>query len=392
MENQLLKTILTKITNGTASDEELQQYHRWYNSLLDKDINLNQFEKDKVGVTAEMWQHISDRLFIDGEHSDSSEVVISPAKSKRITLIAAAIVLFVMSLGIYFYAFRKSTFDTIQEQYSQVLTDTLDGVILTLADGKQVNLTQATDGTIQSSDELEISKSIDLLSYVTTDNDVVAEKDKVVQYNSLFIPSGKTFQLMLADGTKVWLNTKSILRYPTQFSGSDRRVQLIGEGYFEVAKNINKPFVVESVGQELTVLGTRFNVSAYADDKVISTLFEGKVSVHNTRSGAETFLLPGEQVTIQDKSLKKENVNLKNVLGWKNGYFVFQNERLGSICNTLSRWYDVEFDVSNHPKVINQVYSGTMPRFENITEVLDILSETGSLHYKSEGRRIIFMK
>ena len=392
MKNQLLKTILTKISNGTASDEELQQYHRWYNSLLGRDMSNDQLKKAKVGVTTEMWGNISRQIFNPSEHAVSSEIEIIGAKNRLITFISAAIVLLVMSLVVYFYAFRKTTFDTIQEQYSEVLSDTMNGVILTLADGKQLNLTNTSDGTIQSNAELEISKSIDLLSYVRTDNDVVPGNDNVIQYNSLFIPMGKTFQLILSDGTKVWLNTKSILRYPTQFSGVERRVQLIGEGYFEVAKNINKPFIVESVGQELKVLGTRFNVSAYSDDKVISTLFEGRIHVKSTRSGSEAFLLPGEQVTLHENSIQKENVNLKNVLGWKNGYFVFHHELLSTICNTLSRWYDVEFDVSNNPKIMNQVYTGTMPRFENITDVLDILSATGSLNYKSEGRRIIFMK
>lgn len=392
MENHFFKHLMTKISEGRASDEDLLLYQKWYDKQLLEQIDEQEFNKARNGVSSEIYMRLQPMVERSAsKHSDTS--------SNRETFywkrwsVAAAAALVAITFGLYFLQNRKPI-QILQKEYRQVNFENTQGVILKLANGKEVDLSNTSSDSLNQFTNKKVVKIDDGIQY---DLDIkkegyTSETLQEEKFNTLYTPTGKTFQIVLADGTKVWLNAKSMLRFPINFIGQERRVQLIGEGYFEVIKDSSKPFVVESKGQVLKVLGTKFNIDAYDDSRLVkSTLLEGKVLVNAVKSNRSLILEPGDQSLLSEVILQKQKVLLKNVLGWKNGIFVFQNEKFGDICNSLSRWYNVEFDSSQNPKILNQIFSGTVPKFSSVDEVLTVLSESGTVNYKREGRRIVFM-
>jgi|GEM_PF-847460 len=388
MKKHLFENLLEKITTGVASDEELALYQNWYQQQLKEDIDLLELQAAKAGVSEEIYSRILEQL----SNSSVEDSELQPGNffkfPKWTTWIAAAAILIFAGLS-YTYFFKNSSIQLIESEYQQASIDTTDGVFLSLSDGQKINLNTSTNEELAKYNDKNISinnKEIQL----TESNNKTEKQD--IKYNSLYTSSGKTYKITLADGSKVWLNTKSMLRFPTNFSEPTRRVQLIGEGYFEVTSIKNQPFIVESKGQELQVVGTKFNISTYEDDSSIrSTVTEGKVSVKNLFTNQSLMIYPGEQVQLSENIFQKTQINIRDVLGWKNNYFVFQHEKLSEICKTLSRWYDVDFDMSKNPKIKNQVFSGTVEKFENIEDVLAVLSATDAIQFKKEGRRVLLM-
>ena len=185
------------------------------------------------------------------------------------------------------------------------------------------------------------------------------------------------------------LNAASSLKYPTSFTGSERRVELAGEGYFEVAHNKLKPFKVISNGQEIEVLGTHFNVNAYTDEFGIkTTLLEGSVKI--SAAGLYTLIRPGQQALFANHRLSVGDADIKETIAWKDGYFDFKNESIESIMRKLSRWYDI--DVQYDGKVTGEGFYGEISRFKNISEVLSMLEQTELVHFKIEGRRVTVIR
>ena len=394
MENDFLSNLLLRVTDGTATDEELLLYQKWYDQQLLRNLNPADLESAKQGVSKEIYNRL--KPILDQTDFSDGESVSEFSKSDsvwKIWLSVAAAVVIMFTVGI-FYLKNDKPIQIIQKEYKNVDFDTTEGVILKLASGENVNLTSISNTEINQLTDQNVSKYEDKIQYnLSAVNQNVSKGSSLEEvYNTLYTPAGKTFQIVLSDGTKVWLNAKSMLRFPVNFNGLERRVQLIGEGYFEVSSNKAKSFVVESLGQELKVHGTKFNVNAYSDVSFVkSTLFEGSVSIKNMSTDESVYLLPGEQSVNSSKSLIKNRVLLKSILGWKNGYFVFHNEKFINISNSLSRWYNIEFDYSKNEQIKNQVFSGTVVKFENVEDVLSVLSETGTIKFELEGRRIILM-
>jgi len=180
------------------------------------------------------------------------------------------------------------------------------------------------------------------------------------------------------------------LKYPTAFAGQERKVILKGEGYFEVTHDPSRPFKVQSNDQTVEVLGTHFNISAYENDEdVRTTLLTGKVQVKTQQNNASAVLKPGEQSILENNSLKVAEVMTEDVIAWKNNSFVFNNEKLGSIMRKIARWYDVE--VSCPPDLAESVFVGSGPRGKSLDWTLNKLEETGTIHFKVEGRRVTVM-
>jgi transmembrane sensor len=195
----------------------------------------------------------------------------------------------------------------------------------------------------------------------------------------------------LPDGTKVWLNAASSLHFPTAFTGGERRVELTGEGYFEVAKNKHLPFKVAFNDQEVQVLGTHFNIMAYPNEEASqTTLLEGSVSI--TKRNISRLLVPGQQAksTIGSAGFDIKQVDTQEAVAWKNGEFLFKNTNIQSIMRQLARWYDV--DVAYQGNLQNMVFGGRMSKSKNISEVLKNLELTGTIHFKIEGRRVTVME
>jgi transmembrane sensor len=259
-----------------------------------------------------------------------------------------------------------------------------------LADGKRIILTGAKNGTIAKDHNAIINKTADgQLVYQSDDKETASSKRPAE--NLLQTPRGGEYHLILADGTNVWLNAASSIRYPTAFTGNDRRVEVTGEAYFEVAHNAAKPFRVTSKGQTVEVLGTHFNINAYDDEPGIkTTLLEGSVKVSNKDQKA--ILKPGQQAIVQsiNNSIIIKNANTEEVVAWKNGYFLFDGEKIESIMRKVSRWYDV--DVQYEQTMPDVAFGGSISRFENVSQLLEVLQRTGSVHFKIEGRRLTVMK
>jgi transmembrane sensor len=259
--------------------------------------------------------------------------------------------------------------------------------ILTLSSGQQIVLTGARNGKLAQQGDAAITKTADgQIVYRKADRSAAAE----VSYNTTTTPRGGQFQIVLADGTKVWLNAASSITYPTVFTGTDRQVQITGEAYFEVAHNAAKPFRVKSNGQTVEVLGTHFNINAYKDEPVVTTtLFEGSVKIN--KGTASALLKPGQQALVTEKENNPnikitDNVDLDQALAWKNGKFYFTNTGIEEVMRQVARWYDV--DIEYKGKVPNMRLSGSCYRDLTASKALAILEYTG-INFKIEGRKII---
>lgn len=262
--------------------------------------------------------------------------------------------------------------------------------ILTLVDGTSIVLDSANNGMLANQGSTKVIKLDGKLTY----NSQAIGKPGEVQYNTISTPRGGQYQIELPDGSRVWLNSSSSLRFPIIFKGNERRVEITGEAYFEVAsvyKNDRQkmPFIVRINDAEVQVLGTHFNIMAYDDEAALkTTLLEG--SVKFVKEGSYSMLKPGEQSQLtKDGKIKVVNdVDVNEVVAWKNGMFVFNYADIGSIMRQLSRWYDVE--IGYEGSIPEGHYSGSISKKVNVSGVLKIL-ELGGIKSRVEGKKIIVM-
>lgn len=265
--------------------------------------------------------------------------------------------------------------------------------VLTLADGSIIPLDETENGLLTKEAGTDIVKvQSGELSY-NTSGQLIGDGNSI---NKIAIPRGATYKITLADGTKVWLNAASSLSYPSRFNGSERKVELVGEAYFEVAKNEKMPFKVKMKDTEVEVLGTHFNISAYENDHHIkTTLLEG--SVRLSHLGTEKILKPGNQgITTENSSaILLKQVNAPQVLAWKNGYFLFKESTIEEVMNQIARWYKVQ--VVYDSKIEGKLFGGIYARSKKLEELLKGLELTGLVKFKieegisMEERRVIVM-
>lgn len=314
-----------------------------------------------------VWNHINNRVGNSNQAKNET-----PLRRLRL-LVAAASVALILTAG-YFFFLNKSG--------KQVLTDaTIENdigpggnkAVLTLSDGSQIVLDSVHKGAISKQGAVTIFKLTEgELSYQGE-----ALKERKATYNTVSTPAGGQYQLILADGTKVWLNAKSSLRFPTAFQGKERKVELTGEGYFEVTRNEKMPFYVSVGLMKVKVLGTRFNVNAYEDDNSIkTTLVEGSVMVNSGAAGV--VLKPGQQAKLSkdEKDLvKTDDVDVSSIIAWKNNEFLFNETELKEAMKQLSRWYD--FEVVYESRFSPTYLYGSISRDKNLTEVLKIMEASG---------------
>jgi ferric-dicitrate binding protein FerR (iron transport regulator) len=309
-------------------------------------------------------------------------------KTRRISwsikLAAAAVVLLVLSFAaIRLFSPQRQELAKLPVK-SQMINDVLPGgdkAILTLDDGRKIVLDTASNGELMVQGGTILIKEGARVSY-----DKEAEADNVY-YNTITTPRGGQYRLELADGTKVWLNAASSLRFPSSFLGNDRQVELTGEGYFEVAHDASKPFHVRVNDMDVQVLGTHFNINSYGDEQEIkTTLLEGSVLVTNNTGQAS--LHPGQQAVVkqgQDNVRVDNNVDVEDVMAWKNGLFAFNNTSLDEIMKQIGRWYNV--DVVYESDVPQESFNGTISRNTNLSDVLKVL-EYSNVRFRVEGNII----
>jgi ferric-dicitrate binding protein FerR (iron transport regulator) len=254
------------------------------------------------------------------------------------------------------------------------------GAVLTLADGSTLELDSLGNGTIASQGATQLVLRNGRLSYNNSN-----AKDTAVTYNTISTPRGRQFQLVLEDGTRVWLNAASSLTYPTTFSATARTVSITGEAYFEVTHNADAPFKVKmGPQQEVTVLGTSFNVNAYTDEPEVSTtLVEGSVKVSNGIAGQ--VLRPGYQAAMRDNGITVRQADVNDIIAWKNGLFIFRKTDIHAVMRQLSRWYNIEVVFAGNPAA--RTLTGEVYRNYTLQQALAVLQEA-DLRFRISGRQL----
>lgn len=256
---------------------------------------------------------------------------------------------------------------------------------LTLADGTEVHVEEITAQILQEKG-MNIEYRNGEIVYHKSE-----EKTTEVVYNKLEVPRGGECMIKLDDGTKVWVNAETKLKYPVAFVGDRREVVLEGEAFFDVAKN-EKPFIVKTSFGDVRVLGTAFGISAYASEsESYTTLVRGKVSVER-EGGEPVVILPGEQVvTFKDGKMIKQEVDVEEFVGWKDGIYVFKEKSLGEIMKTLERWYNISVDFQEK-SLVDLPFTGNLKRYDDINVFFDALTRTGDMKYRVEGNQVILFK
>lgn len=306
-------------------------------------------------------------------------------------LVAAASIVIISALGLFMYSSKTPFPQNIPSHKIACEGKIKPGgnrAILTLSNGSTINLDATSSGVILKEHGLEIKKDKDgHLIYTASAPDIKSIEDEIT-YNTIETPMGGQYQVHLPDGTNVWLNASSSLKFPTQFRGRQRDVELTGEAYFEVAKDKAKPFKVITGRQIIEVFGTHFNVNAYEDEEFTkTTLLEGSVKV----SGQDQSILlkPGQQCLIKDNYFEVRFVNVNTIVDWKNGHFIFRQDDIRGIMRKLARWYNI--DVQYVGKLEGLNFTGKVSRSKNLDEILRVLTLTGDVKFKVEGRRVTVM-
>ncbi|MBV5312895.1 MAG: DUF4974 domain-containing protein [Prolixibacteraceae bacterium] len=299
-----------------------------------------------------------------------------------IVSVAASILFF-----IYFQFFKPEINPNpiLTEQKAQSIVPGSNKAVLILADGSEHDLSSG-DNSIIAADGTEIKNTGNKLEYISTNSQPTEMK-----YNTLKIPRGGEYFLILADSTKVWLNSETTLRFPVQFAADVRNVELNGEAYFEVSKNEKVPFIVTSGNQQVKVLGTQFNLSSYADNQsVYTTLVEGKVEVSlNTNPESKLVLKPNEQSCFskEEANILKRTVDVAQYIAWKDGRFVFQDQMLEDIMKTLSKWYDVQVVFANEDDKKLR-FTGNLERYADFSNILGKIERTNEVEFEITNKLI----
>ncbi len=310
--------------------------------------------------------------------------IFSPARNARIISITsiAASILFL----IYFQFLKPGNPEPIIiEQQVQSIVPGSKKAVLILADGTEHDLTSGENSIIDS-DGNEIINSGNTLEYFSAKEQAVE-----IKYNTLKIPRGGEYFLILSDSTKVWLNSETTLRFPVQFAAGIRNVELTGEAYFEVSRNVNAPFIVSSGNQNIKVLGTQFNISSYPENKsVFTTLVEGSVEVSLADNLKDKVMLkPGEQSFLPENTnqIQKRSVDVTQYIAWKDGRFVFNDLMLEEIMNTLSKWYDVKVVFANEQDRKLR-FTGNLERYADFAEILEKIERTNEVNFSINNNEI----
>jgi transmembrane sensor len=330
------------------------------------------------------------RAKLDSEKINVVAPVVPLAKRNWFRLAVAAV--FVLAVvGVYLLV-NQHPVELPVANDQHLTNDILPGgnkAVLTLSNRSDINLENVSNGTIVTEGGTKISKLNDGQLVYNSLN----EKPTQVLYNTVTTPRGGQYQLLLADGSKVWLNSASSIRFPVSFNGNERRVEVSGEVYFEVAKNPSMPFKVDVDGKnEIEVLGTHFNINSYADDGSIkTTLLEGSVKVTSLKTEESKLITPGQeaQLNTNGQITINKKADLDKVMAWKNGYFNFDGADTRTVMQFISRWYDV--DVGYEGEVPQREFGGDIEKNLKLSQLLKIL-EKNDLQFRLEGKKLVVLQ
>jgi ferric-dicitrate binding protein FerR (iron transport regulator) len=389
-----LGNLIAKHQRNELTPQEKEELERWLQSdvhnqelfkkLTDEATINSELETFSVTDKAKAWQNIVKKT---GYKTAENK----PAVTRRWLGYAAAVIT-LMVLGITLSKYRSNEEPkTLAHQQKDILPGS-NKAILTLANGSKIILDDAKQGKIASQKNVVINKNKSgEVVYKATPADQTSSSQTSVEaiaINTLTTPRGGQYEVVLPDGTRVWLNAASSLKYPTAFTGNERRVELTGEAYFEVSKDARKPFFVKTTNQTVAVLGTHFNINSYADEAATkTTLLEGSVKVTGNMNQLTVKLKPGQQAVNTISSIDvKPDADIDEAVAWKNGKFLFRNTDLCTIMRQLSRWYDV--DVEYQGNVAQKHYRGRISRNVPVSEIFQILKTSG-INFTINGGKII---
>lgn len=366
--------------------QESSGNQRFFDELVNEQAfkdELNFYRKtDKDAI----WQKTVDKISM-AEQSPKKTLV---KKLFPFYKIAAAIAFLAIGAGLL-YVVRDE--DTNKDLHAEAKYYNIkpggNVAILSLPNGEVITLSDTQSGVIVAAEKLVYGDGSILKD--STPTLLPRDQEKV----NLTTPRGGTYQITLSDGTKVWINSASILKFPLSFSSvKERKVELVGEAYFEVAKDPLRPFTVTGKGQSIKVLGTHFNMSSYPDEPETRTaLLEGAVLVKSADGVFTKNILPGQEAISSGKINTVRTANIEEVMAWKEGYFRFYREDLGSIMRKISRWYNVNITFVGEEKQYESfVFDGVVKRSKGIAEVLEIIERTGKVSFSIEKNKIIVSK
>ncbi|MEZ0450807.1 FecR domain-containing protein [Sphingobacterium thalpophilum] len=377
-----IQHIIRKYLKRKASKREEEQLFTFYSHIESQPNEWNEtIHGNKKVLEHILWQRINRSISDDQTIHKASDPFFN-----RLKIAMAVIVLCLAGVMLWLY---QSTEKKEAIERATVVPGS-DRAVLQLADGRRVYLDSTTSGEISfaSGDAVRLSRKGELdYSHI----EGVGHKPEL---HTITVPRGGQFKVKLSDGTTVWLNASSSLTFPSYFSEDNRRVKLIGEGYFDVAKVTKKSnpqerlsFIVETDKQQVEVLGTVFNISAYPEEEQVkTTLIEGSVKVSPAHLFAPQLLKPGQQSVLNGEKFSIQQVNVGQSTAWKTGDFTFDEMPLEEIMRQLSRWYDVE--VVYYGNIGKIKFGGSISRGKDIHEVLEVLKLTG-IHFDLKGRRIM---
>ena len=422
MTHKELSALFKKLLNNQCSNEEAdlivelladKDKEAFFNELI-KEYLVQEVEEDEISDDVRKRLKTGLDLILGSGTKDTDTANSRNLLVKPFSYAAAAVILICLSTGLFFYLENKENIQSqIANRKSLPILPGGNKAVLTLADGSKIVLNDASNGEIAQQADISIKKTKDgQLVYEAGKKELSGNmpQGKEPLLNTITTPKGGQYQVVLPDGTKVWLNAASSLKYPAVFNGHERIVELSGEAYFEVAKisglsitkgsnslEKNIPFLVITNHQTIEALGTHFNVNAYADEPDTKTaLLEGsvRVSVAGKPDTEQKDLLtkvlkPGEQSELYGNHLKIGNGNAESAIAWKNGKFQFENEPIESVMRKIARWYDVDIDY--HGNMEKKMFSGTISKYDNVNEVLKMLQLTGTVYFKINERRITVM-
>ena len=382
-----MQNLFKKYLANTCTPEEitilLEHFNAPENEILLRSLIIENLEAADIS-TMQWCDEREQTLAAIKQQIESEKTKVMPVFKQTWFRVAAAAILLLGVFAVYKSGFTKTEHKQDVAKTNNVNNDIAPGgnkAILTLADGTQIILDSAANGNLTNQGNTKIIKLDGKLAYSSTGN------SSEILYNTISTPKGGQYQLILEDGSKVWLNAASSLKFPSAFVGKQRNVELTGEAYFEVAKNAAMPFNVLVNNMNVQVLGTHFNVMAYSEESEIkTTLLEGSVKV--TNGSALGLLKPGKQAVVDNSgSIKIADADIETDMAWKNGLFLFDNINIKTIMRQLSRWYDA--DISYEGNITNKNFTAQISRNTNLSAVLKKLELTGEIHFKIEGKKVL---
>lgn len=366
MDQRQAQELLEKYNQGKASQEEIRLLENWYAAESAKQ-QADPENEDYQIIQSEIWDRIQAQ-----RNPQHKTIRLWP----RIAA-AASIILCLSAGGYYLLHKQPATLQTAQDVTNDVIPGS-NKAILTLANGKKIVITGASNGAIATQANMVINKTAEgKLNYQQT-GDAQAEP----MMNTLATQMGGETSLTLADGTEVKLDAASSITYPVAFNGKERKVTVTGQAYFKVKHKAEQPFIVTAGGQTIRDIGTEFNINSYSDIK--TTLVEGSISVNNK------ILVPGQQALLQNSRLFITEGDPEEAAAWAKGYFRFNNEDIHTVMDKIKRWYNI--DVAFNDNITNEKFTGKASRYKNISQVFYMLGYSQKVHFKIEGRRVTVMK